>query len=201
MNMNMELFRLINGLANKNAVLDKMMIFFSKDVPYIFMATIVVVFILGVIKKNEEYRKVSVNTFIITVINLILSFIIGTVYYVDRPFVHNKVNLLVPHVKDASFPSDHATATMSIALGLGKYNRILGTIMTILSIVVGFSRVYVGNHYPSDVIGAYIMVFITNYFYNLVLKSKIEGLYTKVEKLLISKLKFDKSIDENILNS
>jgi undecaprenyl-diphosphatase len=199
--MNMELFRLINGLANKNTVLDKIMIFFSKDVQYIFMATIAVVFILGVIKKKEEYRKVSVNTFIITVINLILSFIIGSVYYVDRPFVHNKVNLLIPHVKDASFPSDHATGTMSIAVGLGKYNRILGTIMTILSIVVGFSRVYVGNHYPSDVIGAYIMVFITNYFYNLVLKSKIEKLYTKVEKLLISKLKFDKSIDENILKN
>lgn len=186
--MNMEIFRLINNLANKNAVLDNIMIFFSKDVPYIFMAVIAIIFILGVIKKDEEYRKVSVNTFAMTAINLILSFIIGSIYYVDRPFVHNKVNLLVPHVKDASFPSDHATGTMSIALGLGKYNSILGVIMTILSIIVGFSRVYVGNHYPLDVIGAYIMVFITNYLYNLVLKNKFEELYTKIEKLLISKL-------------
>lgn len=46
--MNMELFRLINNLANKNIVLDKIMIFFSKDVPYIFMAVIAIVFILGV---------------------------------------------------------------------------------------------------------------------------------------------------------
>lgn len=198
--MNMEFFRLINNLANKNVLLDKIMIFFSKDVPYIFMAVTALVFILGVIKKNEECRKVSVNTFIITVINLMLSFIIGSVYYVDRPFVHNKVNLLVPHVKDASFPSDHATGTMSIALGLGKYNRILGIIMTILSIIVGFSRVYVGNHYPLDVIGAYVMVFITSYLYNLLLKNKIEKFYTKVEKILINKVGFYKSADENILN-
>jgi undecaprenyl-diphosphatase len=170
--MDMELFRLINNLANRNAVLDKIIMFFSKDVPYIFMAILALVFILGVIKKNEEYRKISVNTFIITVINLILSFIIGSVYYVNRPFVHNKVNLLLPHTKDASFPSDHATGTMSIALGLGKYNKILGILMTILSIVVGFSRVYVGNHYPSDVIGAYIIVFMTSYLYNLLLKNK-----------------------------
>ena len=199
--MNMELFRLINNLANKNTVLDKIMIFFSKDVPYIFMAVIAIVFILGVVKKNEEYRKASVNAFVITVINLILSFIIGSIYYVDRPFVHNKVNLLMPHSADASFPSDHATGTMSIALGLGKYNRILGVIMTILSIIVGFSRVYVGNHYPLDVIGAYIMVLITNYLYNLVLKDKIEEIYIKVEKLLISKLKLDKNTDKNILNN
>ena len=196
--MNMEIFRLINNLANKNTVLDKIMIFFSKD---IFMAVIAIVFILGVVKKNEEYRKASVNAFVITVINLILSFIIGSIYYVDRPFVHNKVNLLMPHSADASFPSDHATGTMSIALGLGKYNRILGVIMTILSIIVGFSRVYVGNHYPLDVIGAYIMALITNYLYNLVLKDKIEEIYIKVEKLLISKLKLDKNTDKNILNN
>ncbi len=159
------------------------------------MGIVALVFILGVIKKNEEYRKVSVNTFIITVINLILSSLIGVVYYVDRPFVHNKVNLLVPHVKDASFPSDHAIGTMSIALGL------VGMIMTILSITVGFSRVYVGNHYPSDVIGAYIIVFITNYIYNLVLKNKIEEFYTKIEKLLLSRLKFGKNTGENILNN
>ena len=107
----------------------------------------------------------------------------------------------MPHSADASFPSDHATGTMSIALGLGKYNRILGAIMTILSIIVGFSRVYVGNHYPLDVIGAYIMALITNYLYNLVLKDKIEEIYIKVEKLLISKLKLDKNTDKNILNN
>ncbi|URZ18489.1 hypothetical protein [Clostridium felsineum] len=74
--MNMKLFRLINNLSNKNSILHKLMIFFSKDVPYIFMFIVAVVFILGVIKKNDNYRKVYVNTFIMTVINLMLSFLI-----------------------------------------------------------------------------------------------------------------------------
>jgi undecaprenyl-diphosphatase len=193
----MEIFRLINNLANKSAVLDKIMIFFSNYVPYIFMGVLAGLFILGVIKNNKEYRKASVNTVVFTVINLIINLTIRSIFHVDRPFIHNKVNLLVPHDTASSFPSNHATGTMSIALGLGNYNRVLGIIMTILSIIVGFSRVYVGNHYPLDVICAYIIAFITNYLYNLVLKSKIEELYTKIEKLLISKLKFDK----NILNS
>ncbi|MBV7271667.1 undecaprenyl-diphosphatase [Clostridiaceae bacterium UIB06] len=188
--MNMEIFRLINNLANKNNVLDKIMIFFSKDVPYIFMAVIAIIFILGIMKKNCVYRKIAFNTFVITVINLILSFIIGGIYYVDRPFVHNKVNLLLPHATDASFPSDHATGTMSIALGLTKYSKLLSRMLTVISIIVGFSRVYVGHHYPMDVIGAYIIVFGTSYLYKLKLESKVGTLYEVVEKKIATRLGF-----------
>lgn len=186
--MNMELFRLINNLANKNAVLDNLMIFFSKNVPYIFMAIIAITFILGIARKDIYSRKVIVSTFVLTVINLALNFIIGNIYYVDRPFVHNKVNLLFPHVQDASFPSDHAAGTMSIALGLTKYDKLLGRILTVLSIVVGFSRVYVGHHYPMDVMGAYILVFAVNYLYNLKLRDKLENLYVIVESKVLIKL-------------
>lgn len=194
--MNMEFFRLINDLANKNTALDKVMIFFSKDVPYIFMAIIAIIFILGVTNKNSEYRKVAFSTFVITVINLFLSFVIGGIYYEDRPFVHNKVNLLVPHPTDASFPSDHATGTMSIALGLAKYNKILSIILTIMSLIVGFSRVYVGNHYPGDVIGAYIMVFVTSSVYNFKLRSIVENLYEIVEKKVTTRLGYKSLYNE-----
>ena len=186
--MNMELFKAINNLANKNEILDNVMIFFSKDVPYVFMAIIGIVFLLGITNRNISYRKAAVNTFIITVINLILSFIIGGIYYEDRPFVHNKVNLLFPHVEDAAFPSDHATGTMSIALGFIKYNKLLSVILTITSIIVGFSRVYVGHHYPADVIGAYIMVCITSYIYNSIFRNKIDKLYEIIENKLAVKL-------------
>lgn len=192
MNMNMEFFRLINNLANKSSVLDKIMIFFSKDITYIFMAIVAIVFILGITKKNCDYRKVAVNTFIIAVINLTISFIIGGVYYVDRPFVHNKVNLLYIHAKNSSLPSDHAIGTMSIALGLRKYNKLLSLILTVFSIIVGFSRVYVGHHYPLDIIGAYIIVFATNYIYDLKLRNKVESLYEAVEKKLVEKFGFKK---------
>jgi undecaprenyl-diphosphatase len=180
--MNLEIFRLINNLAYKNNALDKIMIIFSKYVPYAFMVILALVFIIGITNNNLDYRKTAVSTFVITVINLILVFLIGNIYYVYRPFVHNKVNLLFPHVEDASFPSDHATGTMSIALGLSKYNKLLSIILTILSVVVGFSRVYVGHHYPLDVIGAYALVIITAYIYNAILRSKVENLYESIEK-------------------
>ena len=188
--MNMELFRLINNLANKNTVLDNIMIFFSKYVPLIFMAAIVIVFILGIKQKKCEYREIAFSTVVITVTNLIINLIIRSIFHVDRPFVNNKVNLLVPHDTASSFPSNHATGTMSIALGLGKYNKSLSIILNILSIIVGFSRVYVGDHYPMDVIGSYVIVFAISYIYNLKLRSKVENLYKIVEKKLVTRVGF-----------
>jgi len=188
--MNMELFRLINNLANKDGVIDGIMIFFSNYVPYIFMAVTVIVFILGIKQKKCEYREIAFSTIFITIINMIINLIIRSIFHVERPFIHNKVNLLVPHDAASSFPSNHATGTMSIALGLGKYNKTLEVIMTILSIIVGFSRVYVGDHYPADVIGAYVIVFATSYIYNLKLRSKVENLYKIVEKKMTTKLGF-----------
>lgn len=190
--MNLEFFRLINDLANKNTIIDKIMIFFSKDMPYIFMAATAIIFILGIMNNKIEYRKVALNTIVLTTINLVLSFIVGSIYYVDRPFVHNKVNLLFQHTADASFPSDHATGTMSIALGLKNYNKLLSVILTILSVIVGFSRVYVGHHYPFDIIGAYIIVFITNYIYNIKLRDRIGILYERIENKIFMKFKSKK---------
>jgi len=190
--MNMKLFKMINDLAYKNAILDKVMIFFSNDVPYIFMAVIVLIFILGIINNKKENRKIAVNTVVITAINLIINLMIRIIFHINRPFVDHNVNLLVSHDTASSFPSNHATGTMSIAVALNKYNKVLGLIMTILSIIVGFSRVYVGDHYPIDIIGSYIIVFITNYVYNLVLRNKIEELYMNIEKFILGKYEKNK---------
>jgi undecaprenyl-diphosphatase len=179
--MNLQAFRFINNLANQNVVLDKIMIFFSNDVPYIFMGAVALVFILGISQKKPGYRKIAFSTIFITVINLVINLVIRSIFPVARPFVYNKVNLLVPHDTASSFPSNHATGTMSIALGLEKFSKPISIILTILSLIVGFSRVYVGNHYPADIIGSYIIVYATSYIYNTRFRSKIENLYGVVE--------------------
>jgi len=62
-----------------------------------------------------------------------------------------------PGPTDYSFPSDHMTVAAALAAGLWLIDRRLAVIGTVLALVEGFSRVYLGQHYPHDVLAAILL--------------------------------------------
>jgi undecaprenyl-diphosphatase len=76
-----------------------------------------------------------------------------------RPFVAHpgQLDLLMSHQANGSFASDHATFTMALAVGLLLVDRRLGLVGIGLAFFEGFLRVFMGVHYPSDVLGGYAL--------------------------------------------
>ncbi|PBC97955.1 undecaprenyl-diphosphatase [Streptomyces sp. Ag82_O1-15] len=75
-----------------------------------------------------------------------------------RPFVdHQGLDVLVGGKTDFSFVSDHATLTMAIGVGLFVANRRFGLVGIGIALLEGFCRVYMGVHYPTDVIGGFAL--------------------------------------------
>ncbi|MBL1081730.1 phosphatase PAP2 family protein [Streptomyces actinomycinicus] len=75
-----------------------------------------------------------------------------------RPFVdHQGLDVLVSGKTDFSFVSDHATITMALGVGLFVAHRRFGLAGIGLALLEGFCRVYMGVHYPTDVVGGFAL--------------------------------------------
>ncbi|MCX5265041.1 phosphatase PAP2 family protein [Streptomyces sp. NBC_00199] len=75
-----------------------------------------------------------------------------------RPFRdHQGLEVLVSGKTDYSFVSDHATLTMAMAVGLFVAHRRFGLVGIGIALLEGFCRVYMGVHYPTDVIGGFAL--------------------------------------------
>ena len=70
-----------------------------------------------------------------------------------RPYaVLPHVTVLVARTQDFSFPSDHAVMAGAAAAGILLLHRGLGLVATAAAVLMAFSRVYVGAHFPLDVV-------------------------------------------------
>lgn len=64
---------------------------------------------------------------------------------------------LVSRSTDPSFPSDHATMAGAVAVGVWLANRRLGIVATALALLMALTRVYVGAHWPLDVVAGLVV--------------------------------------------
>ncbi|MFJ8585587.1 phosphatase PAP2 family protein [Streptomyces sp. NPDC093595] len=75
-----------------------------------------------------------------------------------RPFLdHQGLEVLVGGKTDFSFVSDHATMAMGIGVALFLAHRWFGLAAIGLALAEGFCRVYMGVHYPTDVVGGFAL--------------------------------------------
>ena len=147
--INKQLFLDINQFAGYNHFIDFIMMVVAEVIPYFFIA---VLFYLWFSNRRNEALYAGYTTTLGVVINQI----VGLFYFHPRPFMEKLGTTLLAHKPENSSPSDHTTFTLSIALILitFKSTRILGFVLSILALWCGIARVYVGVHWPFDIVGS-----------------------------------------------
>lgn len=153
MNLDILIFQQINGWAGKSVCLDAVGIFFAKYLEYLL-----IVLIIFFLRKN---LKIIFQAFLAAVLARFgVVELIRVFWSRSRPFIENNVNLLIGHENTGSFPSGHAAFYFGLSTVVYFYNKKLGIMFLIASSLVSISRVFVGVHWPSDILaGAIVGIF------------------------------------------
>ncbi len=126
----------------------------------------------------RERRSVVLWVGIACVLAYALNLLIEQFVFEPRPFVTHKVHLLIQHAADSSFPSDHTAWSFAVvgmlvfallpvvqAVWSKRSNRdelrptvffwplLLTVLAFVIACSIGFARIFVGVHYPGDVLG------------------------------------------------
>jgi undecaprenyl-diphosphatase len=142
----------INGLAERSAAVDFLMIWISAiGVPLLLLAV-----------AGQWWRRTDRPHTRHALVAAGLSFLLGLAFnrlillfvHRMRPYDGGVTHLLIARSADPSFPSDHATATFAIAAAFLLHSmRRAGLGFLAAAALVTVSRVYIGTHYASDVLG------------------------------------------------
>lgn len=145
------LTRLINAAAGKQGPFDQVMIWVSSLGVPILVALVALQWWRS---WNRTFvRHVLVAAGVSFLLGLGLNQIILLFVHRIRPYDVGVTHLLIPPSADWSLPSDHATATMSIAAAFLLHRMWReGAFFLAAALLMMFARVYVGIHYAGDVL-------------------------------------------------
>ena len=153
-------FHWLNHFAGHIPPLDALMAFFARYALELYAVLFIAAW-FTLPKNNLKHRHALVVAGFAGILALAINYLIAHVWYRPRPFVvlpAGTYTKLIPHVADASFPSDHTAGGFGFAAASwGKGAKWISYAFTILGVIVAIARVYVGVHWPTDVLAGVLV--------------------------------------------
>ncbi|GAB3667338.1 phosphatase PAP2 family protein [Nocardioides korecus] len=151
-------FRLVNAVTRDTPWLHAPATSFAKYGVILFAGLLAASWLLA--RRDGPLPRVAAALWapIGALIALGLNQIVGAAVAEPRPYaVLSHVEVLVSRTTDFSFPSDHAVMAGAAAAGVMLAHRRLGVATTALALLMAATRVYVGAHFPLDVVAGLLL--------------------------------------------
>lgn len=128
----------------------------------IFVVFLLSFFLLfkGTIKERKAFFLIALSFPIAVLIIIGIHFF----FYEPRPFVTYHIIPLYPYKPDASFPSRHASFISVISFAYIYFKSKWSPLFILFLVWIGLARVFVGVHYPVDILGGFIIGIISLFF-------------------------------------
>jgi len=115
--------------------------------------------VIGWLRGSDRLKRPLLEAFIATLLALAASWLIGYWWPTPRPFMMPVGQTFLEHAATPAFPSNHATImlTMGFSLLLHAGTRRIGRYLLLLAVPVAWARVFLGVHFPQDMLGALLL--------------------------------------------
>ncbi|WP_369790638.1 undecaprenyl-diphosphate phosphatase [Rouxiella sp. WC2420] len=167
--LNHQLFTWINATPNSPKWLLDIALFLAKDMILIVPALIVGLYLWGQHHNINPQRTLVTKIGIALVFAMAFARAISELFPHARPFMEGYGYTFMHHSSDSSFPSDHGTAIFTFALAFLFWHRVWsGAVLLVIGLGIAWSRVYVGVHWPMDMLGGFLVGILGCLFSQLV---------------------------------
>ena len=157
--LNLYLFHILNVPDQASIWIINYASLIAHDLVYLFL----LIFSIAWFRGSYQVKTGIIKAFIFTAITLLMSEVLSAILNTPRPFVIDVGRTLIEHAPTGSFPSNHMSIFSGIAFAYYfSPQRDLGRILIWTAWLVAWSRVYVGVHFPIDMLGAFLMAIIVN---------------------------------------
>ena len=128
---------------------------------------------------NKKTRKLGIICSVALVLNyMTCNVIIKSIVGRTRPF-----EAIEELTLDTSFPSGHTSSAFTLACAitcyLSRQRKWVGAILIFVASMIGISRMYLGVHYPTDVLVGMLLGIATGVVTYLALHNKIDDTYAQ----------------------
>lgn len=153
--LNHELFLIMNAPVHPSAFVPIAAMFFATYLIWL-IPTIV---LIGWLRGGVRVRKLMLQATAAALVGLTINHVVGLLWPQPRPFMIGIGHTLISHAADPSFPSDHLTLQWAVAFSfiLNRRMRTLGVALALLGLPLAWGRIYVGVHFPVDVVGSILV--------------------------------------------
>jgi len=180
--VNIDVFRVINDLGKEYDSLNPIAIFIADYMVYVLLIGLIVYWFT----RTNQNRMMVIQSVFAFVLAEVLGKIAGLFNSHFQPFVElPHVNKLIEHAVDNAFPSDHSILFFSVCFSIWLVRKKEGWVWLTVACLVGVSRIWVGVHFPGDVLtGALIGICAALFAYWIVPKlSLIKSALMKYEQV------------------
>ncbi len=185
-----KLFLKINKQVGCRPWLDRLMFFCAQWLIYVLVVVVLLwgFFILPDMSSSLLYQFVGL---LLTAIIFaeIGSYITALLWRHPRPIIElPDIKLLLPTVQTwKSFPSDHTIISFTIALVVGGFVgfNLFFIFLFLSASLVAVARIYVGVHYPRDILGGIVFAVVFSHLAPIFLENITQPIFSLVKQLFL----------------